>query len=77
MSGCSDHVVRIFSVAKGRWLPETDQNIYNEQVANQTLPSQQIGDLKKSDLPGPEALNTPGKCRNVYLIAAFIADKTQ
>lgn len=61
MSGCSDHVVRVFSVAEGRWLPEADLKLYDEQVANQALPSQQIGDVKMSDLPGPEALNTPGE----------------
>jgi len=60
VSGCSDHVVRVFSVAEERWLPEADLKLYDEQVANQALPSQQIGDVKKSDLPGLEALNTPG-----------------
>jgi phospholipase A-2-activating protein len=61
VSGCSDRVVRVFSVAEERWLPEADLKLYDEQVANQTLPSQQIGDVKKSDLPGLEALNVPGK----------------
>ena len=61
MSGCSDHVVRVFSVADERWLPEADLKAYEEQVANQALHSQQIGDVKKSDLPGLEALNIPGE----------------
>ena len=61
MSGCSDHVVRVFSVAEGWWLPEADLKVYDEQVASQTLPSQQIGDVKKSDLPGLEALTVPGE----------------
>lgn len=61
MSGCSDHVVRVFSAAEERWLPEADLKVYDEQVANQALPSQQVGDVKKSDLPGLEALNVPGK----------------
>ena len=65
MSGCSDHVVRVFSVAEERWLPEADLKLYDEQVANQALPSQQIGDVKKSDLPGLEALNAPGVCFEV------------
>ena len=61
MTGCSDHVVRVFSVAEERWLPEPDLKLYDEQVANQALPSQQIGDVKKSDLPGLEGLNAPGE----------------
>lgn len=61
VSGCSDNVVRVFSVAEERWLPEADLKAYDEQVANQALSSQQIGDVKKSDLPGPEALNVPGE----------------
>jgi phospholipase A-2-activating protein len=61
VSGCSDYVVRVFSVAEERWLPEADLKLYDEKVASQALPSQQIGDVKKSDLPGLEALNLPGK----------------
>jgi phospholipase A-2-activating protein len=60
VSGCSDGVVRIFSVSKERWASEQDLKEYEAQVASQALPSQQVGDVKKSDLPGPEALSTPG-----------------
>ena len=72
MSGCSDHVVRVFSVAEERWLPEADLKVYDEQVANQTLPSQQIGDVKKSDLPGLEGLNVPGEQPKVLCISAVV-----
>ncbi|KXN92255.1 Phospholipase A-2-activating protein [Leucoagaricus sp. SymC.cos] len=61
VSGCSDGVIRIFSASKERWVSEQDLKEYEDQVASQALPSQQIGDVKKSDLPGPEALSTPGK----------------
>ena len=74
MSGCSDNIVRVFSVAEGRWLPEADLKLYDEQVANQTLPSQQIGDVKKSDLPGLEALNVPGEWFEILLTSAVVAN---
>ncbi|EGN95604.1 hypothetical protein SERLA73DRAFT_95149 [Serpula lacrymans var. lacrymans S7.3] len=61
VSGCSDGVVRVFSESEDRWVGAEDMKIYEDQVASQALPSQQVGDVKKTDLPGPEALNSPGK----------------
>jgi phospholipase A-2-activating protein len=60
VTGCSDGVVRVFSTVEDRWASAEDLKAYDDQVASQALPSQQIGDVKKSDLPGPEALLTPG-----------------
>ena len=60
VSGCSDGVVRVFSESEGRWASEQDLKEYDDRVASQVLSSQQVGDLKKSDLPGLEALSTPG-----------------
>ncbi|KAF8077719.1 phospholipase A-2-activating protein [Lyophyllum atratum] len=61
VSGCSDGIVRVFSSSEERWASEGDLKEYDEKVASQALPSQQIGDVKKSDLPGTDALNMPGK----------------
>ncbi|KDR73567.1 hypothetical protein GALMADRAFT_72349 [Galerina marginata CBS 339.88] len=61
VSGCSDGVVRVFSESEEHWASAEALKEYDDQVASQALPSQQVGDVKKSDLPGPEALNTPGK----------------
>lgn len=60
VTACSDGVVRIFSAAEERWLPGDQLQAYEHQVASQALPAQQVGDVKKSDLPGLEALSQPG-----------------
>ncbi|PCH37882.1 phospholipase A-2-activating protein [Wolfiporia cocos MD-104 SS10] len=60
VTGCSDGVVRVFSADESRYLPAEMLQAYEAQVANQALPAQQVGDVKKSDLPGPEALSQPG-----------------
>jgi phospholipase A-2-activating protein len=65
VSGCSDGVVRVFSAAEERWATTEDLKEYEDEVASQALPSQQVGDVKKSDLPGLEALAEPG------MVAAF------
>ena len=59
-TGASDGIVRVFSAAEERWAPEDKLKAYDEQVAGSALPADQVGDVKKSDLPGPEALSTPG-----------------
>jgi phospholipase A-2-activating protein len=63
ISGCSDGVVRVFSESEERWAAVEALKEYDDQVASQALPSQQVGDVKKSDLPGLEALTTPGTSR--------------
>lgn len=63
VSGCSDGVVRVFSESEERWAAAEALKEYDDQVASQALPSQQVGDVKKSDLPGLEALTTPGTSR--------------
>ncbi|KAJ3866808.1 phospholipase A-2-activating protein [Lentinula novae-zelandiae] len=61
VSGCSDGVVRVFTEVEDRWASPEDLKAYDDMVASQALPSQQVGDIKKSDLAGTEALNAPGK----------------
>jgi phospholipase A-2-activating protein len=60
VSGCSDGIVRIFSSSEERWASAADRKSYEDQVAQQALPSQEVGDVKKTDLPGPDVLNSPG-----------------
>ncbi|KZV96146.1 PFU-domain-containing protein [Exidia glandulosa HHB12029] len=61
VTGSSDGVVRVFSDAEERWAREGDLKAYDDEVARQALPSQQVGDVKKSDLPGLEALGQQGR----------------
>ncbi|EJF66161.1 phospholipase A-2-activating protein [Dichomitus squalens LYAD-421 SS1] len=61
VTGCSDGVVRVFSDQEERWAPADQLKAYDDLVAAQALPAQQIGDVKKDELPGPEALTQPGK----------------
>lgn len=61
VSGCSDGVVRVFSASEERWASAEDLSEYEQKVASTALPVQQVGDVKKSDLPGLEALDVPGK----------------
>lgn len=60
VSGCSDGIIRVFSASEERWASAEVLKEYDDHIASQTLPAQQVGDIKKSDLPGSEALNTPG-----------------
>ena len=60
VTGASDGVVRIFSEVEERWASPEDLKAFDDLVASQALPAQQVGDVKKSDLPGPEALDVPG-----------------
>ena len=60
VTGCSDGVVRVFSASEERWASEDKLKAYEEQLASSAVPLQQIGDVKKDDLPGPEALTQPG-----------------
>ncbi|KAI0086219.1 phospholipase A-2-activating protein [Irpex rosettiformis] len=59
-TGASDGIVRVFSAAEERWAPEDQLKAYDDQVSSSALPAEQVGDINKSDLPGPEVLTAPG-----------------
>ncbi|RKP06861.1 WD-40 repeat-containing protein [Thamnocephalis sphaerospora] len=59
-SGGSDKVVRIFSRDPARIASEENIKEYEELVAAQAIPANQVGDVNKDKLPGLEALNKPG-----------------
>lgn len=66
VSGCSDGVIRVFSNVETRWASQEDLKEYEGKVASQTLPAQQVGDVKKTDLPGLEALAIPGMSSFIF-----------
>ncbi|KIK31055.1 hypothetical protein PISMIDRAFT_26052 [Pisolithus microcarpus 441] len=61
VSGCSDGVIRVFSESEERWASSAELKAFEDEVSSQSLPSQQVGDVKKGDLPGHEALAFPGR----------------
>ncbi|CAE6490551.1 unnamed protein product [Rhizoctonia solani] len=60
VTGCSDGVVRVFSRNESRWADAETIQAFENQVASQAIPSESIGDVKKTDLPGPDALELAG-----------------
>ncbi|KDN51076.1 hypothetical protein RSAG8_00705, partial [Rhizoctonia solani AG-8 WAC10335] len=60
VTGCSDGVVRVFSRNESRWADAETIQAFENLVASQAIPSESVGDIKKTDLPGPEALGRPG-----------------
>lgn len=61
ISGASDGVIRIFTKVEERIAEKEILKNYDEQVSRHAVPTNQIGDLKKDDLHGLEALLKPGK----------------
>lgn len=61
VSGCSDGIVRVFSASQDRWAGAAELKAFEDHIASQSISSQQVGDVKKTDLPGSDALLHPGK----------------
>ncbi|KAF9584006.1 hypothetical protein BGW38_007892 [Lunasporangiospora selenospora] len=64
VSGGSDGFVRVFTRNNERIASAEVLKSYDEENAAVAIPSDQVGDIKKDDLPGTEALHTPGKKDN-------------
>ncbi|KAG0207786.1 hypothetical protein BGX33_006640 [Mortierella sp. NVP41] len=61
VSGGSDGFVRVFTRTAERIADADTLKAYDEENATAAIPSNQVGDIKKDDLPGPEALGQPGR----------------
>ncbi|KAF9960950.1 hypothetical protein BGZ70_008439 [Mortierella alpina] len=61
ISGGSDGFVRVFTRNAERVANAETLKAYDEENAATAIPSNQVGDIKKDDLPGPEALERPGR----------------
>jgi phospholipase A-2-activating protein len=60
VTGANDGIIRIFTHSPDRCASDSEIQAFHQQIAAQQVPSNQVGDLKLSDLEGPEALEQPG-----------------
>ncbi|KAI7872153.1 WD40-repeat-containing domain protein, partial [Spinellus fusiger] len=58
--GGSDANIRVFTRSEERAASAQDQKALNDILAQQAIPSNQLGDVNKDKLPGKEALSQPG-----------------
>ncbi|RDW62277.1 phospholipase A-2-activating protein-like protein [Coleophoma cylindrospora] len=63
-SGTSDKTVRIFTRSPERFADAETTQIFEESVRQSTIPKQQVGDLNKQDMPGPEFLTQKSGTRD-------------
>ncbi|CAG8434421.1 1374_t:CDS:10 [Diversispora eburnea] len=76
ISGSSDGVVRIFTRSPERVAEQNVLKDFENQVSQHAIPANQIGDIKKDELPGPEALDIPGK-KDGQVIMVRIGDSVE
>lgn len=58
--GGNDGFIRIFTRSSERHAPIAEITAFDEAVVAQAIPTNQVGDVDKSKLPGIEALASPG-----------------
>ena len=56
VSGASDRIARIFTRSSDRTADAEAQKAFEESVQSSSIPQQQVGDVNKEKLPGPEFL---------------------
>ncbi|KAI1073548.1 ubiquitin homeostasis protein lub1 [Whalleya microplaca] len=56
VSGASDGVVRVFSRSPDRLASPDTLTLFDESVKSSSIPQQQVGDVNKEKLPGPDFL---------------------
>ncbi|KAJ3371504.1 hypothetical protein GGF31_003113 [Allomyces arbusculus] len=59
-AACSDGSVYLYSRSPAKHAPADVLTTYEQALASFAIPKNQIGDLNKEKLPGPEALQSPG-----------------
>lgn len=59
--GGSDNKLRLFSREESRIAPEQELSEFKESVQQSNIAEQSVDDLKKTDIPGYDALLKPGK----------------
>ena len=66
--GGSDKAIRIFTRAPSRVAPEYELGEFSETVKQSSIPEQSLDELNKTDLPGYEALESPGKAEGSVIM---------
>ncbi|KAL9086287.1 MAG: hypothetical protein Q9165_007202 [Trypethelium subeluteriae] len=56
VTGASDRAVRVFSRSNDRQARPEDIRAFEDSVKSSSIPQQQVGDINKEQLPGPEFL---------------------
>lgn len=56
VTGASDRIVRIFTQSPERYADPAAIEQFNDDVKSSSIPQQQVGDINKEKLPGPEFL---------------------
>ncbi|KAJ3276075.1 hypothetical protein HDV01_006245 [Terramyces sp. JEL0728] len=56
----SDGFIRVFTQSSERVATAEEIKTYEESLSSSSIPSNQVGDVNKNDLPGPEVLEQPG-----------------
>ena len=55
-SGASDRILRVFTRSQDRYADQEAAKAFEESVKSSSIPQQQVGDVNKEKLPGPEFL---------------------
>jgi phospholipase A-2-activating protein len=58
VAGASDRIVRVFSRSSERHADAETIQKFEESIKSSSIPQQQVGDLNKEKLPGPDFLQT-------------------
>lgn len=74
VSGASDRKVRVFTRAKDRQAEPEVIRAFEDSVKSSSIPQQQLGDLKKEKLPGPEFLQQKSGTKEGQVVMIQEAD---
>ncbi|KAK6205195.1 WD40-repeat-containing domain protein [Scheffersomyces amazonensis] len=66
--GGSDNLIRVFSSVEARIASEEELVSFKKEVEQSSIAEQSLDDLKRTDIPGYEALSKPGKTEGATLM---------
>lgn len=66
--GSSDNAVRVFTSSRERMAPEPVLAQFKQNVEQSVIPEQALDEINRTDLPGYEVLDEPGKSEGVVVM---------